>query len=472
MNRPTRRTFLRTAAVAGSALLATRSSRSAEPPRKKRPNLVLVVADDHGLQLGCYGDKVAKTPCLDALAAEGTRFTHAFATTASCSASRSVILTGLHNHANGQFGHQHSYHDFSTHRWVKSLPVLLADAGYRTASVGKFHVQPEEIYHFGTYLKCGRGGTRNPYAMAENCRAFLAAKDDRPFFLYFCTSDPHRAGKGFANNRNFPGAREVKFDPKSIVVPPWLPDLPETRAELAEYYQSISRLDHGVGHLFEVLKGAGKWDDTVVAYISDHGPPWPGAKTTCYEPGLHSPLIVRTPWQTRLGIACDAMVTWADLTPTLCDMAGAKRPKHGFHGRSFRAVLGQEKASGWDEAYASHTFHEITMYYPMRVVRTRRWKLILNLAHPLPYPFASDLWAAATWQAALKSKDRKYGLRPIDAYIHRPRYELYDLQTDPWEASNLAAAPKHAAVLEELKAKLKAFQQRTKDPWVVKYKYE
>ncbi len=467
-----RRRFLRGAALASAGLLAARSSRSAEPAPKKHRNVVLIVADDHGLQLGCYGDKAARTPHLDRLAAEGTRFTHAFATTASCSASRSVILTGLQNHANGQFGHQHSYHDFTTHRWVKSLPVLLAGAGYRTASIGKFHVQPEEVYHFEAYLKPGRGGTRNPYAMAENCRAFLAAKDDRPFFLYFCTSDPHRAGKGFANNRNFPGAREVKFDPEKIVVPPWLPDLPETRAELAEYYQSISRLDHGIGHLFEVLKATGHWNDTVVIYISDHGPPWPGAKTTLYEPGMHSPLIVRSPDQAKRGVACDAMVSWADLTPTLLEIAGAKPPKYRLHGRSFLPVLERERTSGWDEVYASHTFHEITMYYPMRVVRTRRWKLILNLAHQLPYPFASDLWAAATWQATLKRGARMYGQRTVQAYLHRPRWELYDLEADPWEGRNLADDPRHARTLTELRAKLKAWQKRTKDPWMVKYRYE
>jgi N-sulfoglucosamine sulfohydrolase len=469
-----RRQFLKSAGIGAGALLARRAARAAEPAAGNPPrrNVVLVVSDDHGLQLGCTGDTAAHTPRLDGLAAEGTVFTQAFCTTASCSASRSVILTGLHNHRNGQFGHQHSYHDFDTHDWVKSLPVLLAAAGYRTGHIGKFHVQPEEVYHFQHRLRCGKGGTRNPYMMAENCREFLAAEDEAPFFLYFCTSDPHRAGKGFANNRGFPGAWEKEFAPDDVTVPPWLPDFPETRAGLARYYQSISRLDHGIGHLFDVLKETGHWDNTVVIYLSDHGPPWPGAKTTLYEPGMHSPLIVRSPDQPRRGIRCDGMVSWADLTPTILDIARAKGPGYDLHGRSFLPLVNKESAEGWDEVYASHTFHEVTMYYPMRVVRTRRWKYILNLAHQLPYPFASDLWASETWQATLKRNAEKYGQKRVKDYLNRPRHELYDLEADPWEGHNLANDPRHASTLADLQAKLKAWQEKTKDPWRVKYKYE
>lgn len=112
------------------------------------------------------------------------------------------------------------------------------------------------------------------------------------------------------------------------------------------------------------------------------------------------------------------------------------------------------------------------MYYPMRVVRTRQYKLILNLARPLPFPFASDLEASATWQNRPSGPDARYGKRLLKDFIHRPRYELYDLAADPDEVKNLADDPKHAAVLKDLQEKLKAFQERTADPWVVKYRYE
>jgi len=449
----------------------------------KRPNVVLVVSDDHGLEtLGCYGNPVIKTPNLDALAAEGVRLTNAFCTSASCSASRSVILSGMYNHANGQYGHQHSYHHFISFPNVKSLPVSLTEAGYRTCRIGKYHVAPEEVYKFDATLPAN---TRSPVQMADNCRDFVGSDDDKPFFLYFCMSDPHRGGgvakelpgkpDRFGNRPGggaYPGVDEVKYDPKDVVVPPFLPDLPECRAELAQYYQSVSRVDQGVGRLMSVLKQAGKYDNTVVIYISDNGVAFPGAKTTLYEPGMNLPCIVRDPRQRNKGIACDALVNYTDLAPTILDFAGALPRKSSLQGRSFRSALNQGHPKGWDETYASHTFHEITMYYPMRVVRQRKYKLIWNIAHGLDYPFASDLWASATWQATIRPGNKYYGKRTVDAYLHRPKFELYDLENDPHEVENLADDPKHQKVLAELKAKLKAFQKRTKDPWIVKWNYE
>jgi len=475
-----RRDFIKgsTAALLGSALISQQTFAG----QNNRPNIVLIVSDDHGREtLGCYGNQVIKTPNLDALAADGVRFTNAFCTTASCSASRSVILSGIYNHANGQYGHQHSYHHFISFEDIKTMPVLLTEAGYRTARIGKYHVAPESVYKFDVAL---RGSSRSPVQMAQNCRDFINASDDNPFFLYFCMSDPHRGGgvakelpgkpDRFGNKANggYPGVNEVKYDPKDVIVPPFLPDIPECRAELAQYYQSVSRVDQGVGKLLDVLKQVGKYDNTIVIYISDNGVAFPGAKTTVYEPGIKLPCIVRTPGQKKKGIACDALINFADLAPTILDFAGALSGNNSLQGRSFKAVLEQEHPQGWDLTYASHTFHEITMYYPMRVVRRRRYKLIWNIAHGLDYPFASDLWAASTWQATIKSGRKYYGKRTVEAYLHRSEFELYDLENDPHEVKNLAGEPKHKEVFEELKAELKAFQKRTNDPWILKWKYE
>ena len=475
-----RRDFIKSsaAALAGSAMFSQRVSAG----QNNRPNIVLIVSDDHGLEtLGCYGNPVIKTPNLDELAADGVRFTNAFCTTASCSASRSVILTGIYNHANGQYGHQHSYHHFSTFENIKSLPVLLTEAGYLTGRIGKYHVAPESVYKFDVVL---RGNSRSPVQMALNCQDFINSSDGKPFFLYFCTSDPHRSGNiaqdlpgrpdRFGNKAegSYPGVKEVKYDPKDVIVPPFLPDIPECRAELAQYYQSVSRVDQGVGKLLDVLRQSGKYDNTVVIYISDNGVAFPGAKTTVYEPGIKLPCIVRRPGQKKKGIACDALINFADLAPTILDFASALSDNNSFQGRSFKSVLEQEHPAGWDVTYASHTFHEITMYYPMRVVRQRRYKLIWNIAHGLDYPFASDLWAASTWQATIKAGRKYYGKRTVDAYLHRPKFELYDLQNDPDEVNNLADDPKYEKVLEELKTELKAFQKRTNDPWILKWEYE
>lgn len=421
-------------------------------------NVLLYVVDDQGsTDAGCYGNDVIKTPGLDELAKNGTRFTHGFCTTASCSASRSVILTGLYNHANGQYGHQHSYHHFITFANVKSLPVLLADNGYRTASAGKYHVAPKEVYHFDQFIKGG-----SPVQMAENCQELIAAKSDQPFFLYFCTNEPHR-------NFKREGSDPVK--PSEVIVPDYLPDTAACRGELAQYYMSVQRADSGLKRLLEILKATGRWEDTLVIYISDNGIAFPGAKTNLYDPGMQLPCVVRNPYAKQQHVVTDAMVNWADITPTVLEFAGVK-PKVKFHGRSFLGVLESEKTEGWDEVYASHTFHEITMYYPMKVVRTRKYKLIWNIAHGLDYPFASDLYASATWQDIIKSDATHYAKRRVEDYIHRAKFELYDLEADPHEVKNLADDEEHADVLAELKGKLKAFQQRTKDPWIVKWKYE
>ena len=125
------------------------------------------------------------------------------------------------------------------------------------------------------------------------------------------------------------------------------------------------------------------------------------------------------------------------------------------------------------EVFGSHTFHEITMYYPMRVVRERRYKLIWNIAHGLPYPFASDLWAAPTWQAQWKlGMSARYGAKTVRSYVHRPAFELYDIDQDPHEGKNLADSPEHADLLARLKVKMKTFQGKTNDPWILKWRYE
>ncbi|HIF34706.1 MAG TPA: heparan N-sulfatase, partial [Planctomycetaceae bacterium] len=137
-------------------------------------NIVLFITDDQSPTMGCYGDDAAQTPNLDRLAADGVLFTHAFCTTASCSASRSVVLSGLHNHANGHYGHLHSYHKFSSFPWVKTLPVLLAKKGYRTARIGKHHNGPEDVYFFETKLP---GNSRSTVEMANNCELFIKEDD-------------------------------------------------------------------------------------------------------------------------------------------------------------------------------------------------------------------------------------------------------------------------------------------------------
>ena len=463
------------------------------------PNIVLIVSDDHGSRdLGAYGNTAIQTPNLDKLAKEGVLFNNAYCTTASCSASRSVILTGLYNHANGHFGHQHHFHHFSAYDHVQSLPVLLEElGGYRTARIGKYHLAPETVFRFQEVLK---GNPRNAVEMADNSKQFIN-DSSQPFFLYFCTSDPHRSGDEYpvelGANRfgniddGYPGVSERKFDPEEVEIPPYLPESQQTREELAEYYQSVYRMDQGIGKLFEHIRESGKWDNTVILYISDNGIAFAGAKTTLYQPGINLPLIVKNANGENAGSVTDDFVNWADLTPTILDIAGVMGPSlerldsiynitgrqwdntanKVFHGSSFNDVLSGTSRSD-KVTYASHTFHEITMYYPMRSIVTDQYKLIWNVAYQLPYPHATDLWASSTWQAALLSDSKMYGPRTVEDYTFRREFELYDVSKDPYESNNLAYDDNYQEVLLGMIKKLQDFQHQTNDPWVAKWEHE
>jgi N-sulfoglucosamine sulfohydrolase len=446
----------------------------------ERKNVLLLVADDLGLQVGCYGDPVAKTPNIDALAKSGTRFTHGFASVASCSPSRATLLTGMPTHQCGQYGLAHATHNQHSFRTVRGLPALLAPAGYRSGVIAKLHVQPKEVYPFDVEVA---GNGRNPVQIAEQAKKFFADSGDKPFFLLVGFTDPHRAAKGFANDGKYPPeVPAVKFDASKVPVPYHLPDAPEVRAELAEYYQSIARLDHGVGLVLKELENAKQLDNTLVIFLSDNGIPFPGAKTTLYDSGIHLPLVIRKPGQ-KAGVACSAMASWTDITPTVLDWCGVKPEPAGkkaveLSGRSLLPVLEKEKADGWDTIFASHQFHEVTMYYPMRVVRTRTHKYILNLAHPLEYPFASDLWGSEMWQGVLKRGDKFMGKREVKAFLHRPKDEFYDLVKDPNELHNLAAdqkwlaEPANQVLVATHKGWLADWRKKTNDPWLIKDQHE
>ena len=199
-----------------------------------------------------------------------------------------------------------------------------------------------------------------------------------------------------------------------------------------------------------------------------------------------------------------ALISHIDITPSLLDFAGGLDPEsngpkdwidpdryweergetvkenrsgrhefRSYHGRSWISILADPRAEHWETIFASHTFHEIQMYYPMRVVRDKQYKLIWNIAHPLPFPFASDLWAASSWQAQYrKGRDARYGRKTVGQYINRPRFELYDIQRDLDETTNLADDPRFAEVLKRYQEKLKTLQKKMHDPWIMKWDYE
>jgi N-sulfoglucosamine sulfohydrolase len=441
------------------AISLTPAARAQAPKR----NVVLMIADDLGRDLGCYGNTAIRTPHLDGLAKKGSLFPRAYATVSSCSPSRSTILTGLFTHQNGQYGLHHPPHSQQTHAWVQGLPALLRAAGYWTGLIGKYHVGPDSVYNFESLnTKVGR----DVALMARQARAFVDKSGQRPFFLYYAFHDPHRAGKGFANEKE--GA-ELRYDPNKVIVPAHLPDTAEVRRDLADYYQSVSRMDRGVGLLLEMLRETGHLEDTLIIFISDNGIPFPGAKTTLYNAGIQLPLLVAGPGVPQ-GRTNNTLVSYIDLVPTILDWTKTKGPSYKLSGRSLVPILGQEQAGG--AVFGSHQMHEITMMYPMRTIVTDRYKLLINLTPDREFPLSSDLWGSPSWQGLRSRGDKMMGRRSVAAFLHRPKEELYDLTKDPDELTNLAAEPAQAETLAELRRRLRAWQAETNDPWQILYREE
>ncbi len=450
--------------AAGIAATAAIPATVRAAPSRRR-NVLLLISDDQGLDLGCYGVPIS-TPRLDGFAKESTRFTQAYTAVSSCSSSRAVINTGLYTHQNGMYGLAHDEHHQSVLDGIDTLPQMLKRAGYATAIVGKKHLKPDSAFSYDLEI-IPKSGIRDVKALADTAASFIRSSSDKPFFVTVGYGDPHRGpgGVGYGNERQWPNVTDARYDPSRVPLPAHLPDLPEVRQDLADYYQSISRLDSGVGMLLDALAQSGHADDTLVIFLSDNGRPFPGAKTNLYDPGLHLPLIVRAPG--AKAAVCDAMVSWVDIAPTILDFAGAKPPSYPLPGRSLLSIVGTAGAAGWDDVVASHEFHEIYQYYPMRALRTRTHSYIQNLAHPLDYPVASDVAGSASWQAIVAKPDVRLGGRTQAAFRKRPAEELYDLTSDPNELVNLAGRPEMATLQKQMRDRLTDILTKTNDPWLV-----
>ncbi|MGQ9729852.1 MAG: sulfatase family protein [Candidatus Zipacnadales bacterium] len=425
--------------------------------QRARPNIVLITTDDMGIQLGCYGDKRARTPYLDRLAEEGVLFEQAYVTQASCRPSRSSMFTGLYPHQNGQIGLSHRH--YSMHEGMVTLPALLKGAGYPTGVIGKVHVAPEVALPFDMPSPLKTGETREVARVAEAAATFIREDPDIPFFLMVNYFDPHR-----------PHADQIAglpVDPLTAadVVP--LPfqgiDTPEVLAEVASYYNCNTRADAGIGMLMERVEQAGVADNTLVIVLGDNGPPFTRAKTTCYEAGVRTPFIVRWPNRAQAGLRSQALISAVDILPTVCEAAGIDHPQD-LAGQSLVPLLtGEEK--GWRCMLATeYNSHSEGGFFPRRTIRDDRYKLILNLLPDRPNPILGVNGCLA-WAA---SRDTRYDgtkIREVfDRHAHPPAVELYDIQEDPNEFHNLAGEAATAEIEQRLLSELTAWRMQTNDP--------
>jgi len=454
-----RREFLKSSLIGLAGLTLAAPCRSWASESKGKVNILLITSEDHCPQLGCYGDPYAKTPCLDKLAEEGIRFTNAHVTQAGCSPSRSSMLTGLYPHENGQIGlathYLRMYRDDTP-----NLFSVLKSAGYRTGLIGKLHVDPESAFPRDFEERLGGFEHRNVRVEAATAEKFIK-QDDKPFFLMVNYKDAHDP---FI--RQSDGLPEHPLGPDDIKpLPHFGLDSPLLRQQTADYYNCILRLDAGIGMLSEVLDRCGKRDNTLVIYLSDHGIDSLRGKRTCFQGGTKVPLIIRWPGQIKPGQVCEELVSAIDFMPTILSAAGVSAPEP-LPGLTLQAAFDGAPKQWRQYLFTEFHLHSGHNFNPQRAVQDRRYKLILNLqsGEKNPgYTFTMTKKAPKDTDEALRQAPKNVQ----NAYERErvpPKYELYDLQNDPYEFDNLAENPEYKKEFERLRDELERWRKQSRDP--------
>jgi N-sulfoglucosamine sulfohydrolase len=436
--------------LAGAAALS-----AAQAPK---PNLVLFLADDHGYwDSPVYGNRVVRTPNLDKLAGDGLTFTHAFSGAAICIPSRAIISSGLCSHRNGAIANGRPMKD-----GIKTLPAYLSELGYRVAHFGKSHFLPAANYTAWEAVKSeviGEGPLNNDLDTAafDKWLAARESSDTRPLCLIVCSHSPHVIWDKYSG-----------YDPATVDLPPSFVDTPETRTARANYYTDVTKMDTQLGEVrASVEKHLGR--NTLFLYTSDNGAQWPFGKWTLYDGGIRLPMIAVWPGVGPRGKRTEAMISFTDILPSFIELAGGKPPTT-IDGKSFAAVLKGKSNKHRSEVFASHTADNNGQMncYPMRAVRTARYKYIRNLYPELSYQTHIDRALGRDGRDAWDSWVRKAQGDPAAAavvrrYHQRPAEELYDLVQDPHETRNIAADPIHAKALVELRGKVDAWMKGMDD---------
>jgi N-sulfoglucosamine sulfohydrolase len=405
----------------------------------KPVNFVFLISDDHtAADLGCYGNPAVTSPNLDRLAKEGMRFEKCFVTSPQCSPNRSSIFTGCTAHTTGT-----SRLHVPLPPWEPTIIDALKQKGYHTGLFRKHH------HGAGFQRKLDFFGD----AKAPFSKFFETKPKDKPFWLQVGFTDPHRPYRD--------GAFQPPHDPKKVIVPKWLPDWPEVRKDLAHYYDFIARMDAEVGQVMELLRASGHGEDTMVIMTGDNGMPFPRAKGTLYEAGIHVPMLAWMPGKIAAGSLKSEMISHVDLASTWFDAAGiAQTPK--MQGRSFLPLLVGKPYQPRTEVFCERNWHDT--FEPMRSIRTDRHKLIFNASPHFPYRPPSDLEGSPTWQAMLarRRSETPIHLRHLFAPT-RPAMQLFELAEDPLELNNLIESPRHVDVRVDLERRLSNWMNETYD---------
>lgn len=412
-------------------------------------NIMLLVGEDTGRHQSCYGEPYAHTPHIDRLAAEGCRYTQAFTTSPVCAPSRSGLVTGRYPWSIGT--HLMRCRLFNPPRLFTHE---LRDAGYEVhwPTKADFNFEPPaDFAHTDTnWLEDGQ-------------------LPDGPFFVYQNFGVTHEStvwdvgphdGLTF-EQRTAELTDDQRHDPADAPVPPYLPDIPAVRRDIARYFDNLALQDRGVGQALELLERSGQADNTLVIYITDHGRGLPREKRWCYDAGLRLPLIVRWPGGLQAGSVDHRLVSWIDLAPTLLSLVGAEIPE-SYEGQVF---LGDAAAAARDHVLVGRDRMD-EQFDRVRGLRTARFHYLRNDFPELPYMQRNAYMEQGPTAKALRHAREHHTLtasqEPFMAHT-KPAEELYDVAADPHQLINLAGQSDYRADLERLRSWLSRRLESTGD---------
>ena len=436
-------------------------------------NVLLITADDLNYNsVGVYGCEVPDiTPNIDQLASEGLRFTNAYVNIAICQPSRQSILSGRYPHRNGAPGFEPIARDIPT------LTEELHKVGYLNAIIGKEeHYKPVDKFYWDYVIReedvaDGLGIGRDSAKYYQFTARFLArAKaQDKPFFLNANAHDPHRPFAGSDQEmrqwgEDLPSVTRT-ISPEEVTVPDFLPDLPEIRQEIAEYYTSVYRCDQVVGAILQALDDSGFAENTLVVFISDNGISLPFGKGNCYLNSNKTPWIMRWPGQLApASVDSTHFISGVDFMPTMLHALHLSKTP-GMDGYSFLPVLQGRIQERRDRVFIQ--LHKLFSgrEYPMRAVQQGRYGYIVNFWADDAFTFTGDALSGRTYRAMREAADTVERIdERVDLLRYRVKEELYDFREDPDALTNLIDDPDLAEEKQQLKELLYQEMRRSEDP--------
>ena len=505
-----RRGFLKSMGVAAAAGLSSRLSLEAlgqgEAPKvgnssKGKLNVLVFFVEDQSAHLECLGTQGIRTPHTSRLAEEGVIFSSAFSTCASCAPSKSSLLTGRYPHAHGhwrntqgprigepdkEFTREGKYAQLEPvgiHEDIPTLVEILNGHGFETAITRKFHLSPAWKYPFKHRLRA----RTDPGFNGKIAYDFFTATD-KPFFFLSQIGNSHRPFGGHTTKLDV-----EPVDPDKIEVPAFLPDTAAMRKDLAEYFDTVQCTDASVGQTLAALERAGKYDNTLIIFTSDHGFCYHRAKATAYNAGIHVPFIISGP-----GIGRDErnkkLISHVDVMATVLDYLSIAAPET-VQGCSIRPLLEGEGGNWRQYVFAEHNQHQHggfpEQYFPVRSAFDGQVHYLRNLMHekkwtgsleevartgviPPAMLFAGPLdafeprqWGNKSFRATVDArKDFPLQYALLEDIFDHPAEELYDLHLDPYETRNLIDNPYYAGRLKKLRSEMDKWMKETGDPGV------